>query len=205
MSVAHASPAPSSDSLMSPELASTSPEITEADADSAVVERWLEEDTLPATSDYFQTDGPTVQYIEAPLSTGANFTSDAPATPALMAASGTAYGPCTLTPEYLHLRASGNYGTVGYKTRTTCSVIVESIRHDTDLRYKSAIWWLKAGSTTSSSNRQQRTLYQQNVAFPCKNKNRTVWAGTTVGTIVHQGKTYYARVYPPTITLNCGV
>ena len=194
-----------SDSLMTPESASTSPETTEADADSAVVERWLNEGTLPATSDYFQTDGPTVQYIEAPLSTGANFTSDAPATPALMAASGTTYGPCTLTPEYLHLRASGNYGTIGYKTRTTCSVIVESIRHDTDLRYKSAIWWLKAGSTTSSSNRQQRTLYQQNVAFPCKNKNSTVWAGTTVGTIVHQGKTYYARVYPPTKTDNCGV
>lgn len=90
-------------------------------------------------------------------------------------------------------------------TRTTSSFIVESIGHDTDWRYKSAIWWLKAGSTTSSSNRQERTLYQQNVAFPCKNKNSTVGAGTTAGTIVHQGKTYYARLHPPTITLNCGV
>ena len=164
-------PPPSySDSLMTPESASTSPEITEADADSAVVERWLNEGTLPATSDYFQTDGPTVQYIEAPLSTGANFTSDASATPALMAVSGTTYGPCTLTPEYLHLRASGNYGTIGYKTRTTCSVIVESIRHDTDLRYKSALWWLKAGSTTSSSSRQERTLYQKMWHSPARIK-----------------------------------
>lgn len=62
------------------------------------------------------------------------------------------YGPCTLYPSVMYLRASSKYGAVGSKPYTKCTVPVSSIRHAADLRYKSFIWWKKAGPTTTGGN-----------------------------------------------------
>jgi len=37
-----------------------------------------------------------------------------------------------------------------------------------------------------------------------KSSERTGWSGTTAGTIVYAGRTYYARVYQTATTLSCG-
>lgn len=50
------------------------------------------------------------------------------------AAASVRYGPCTLYPTKVYLRASSNYGAVGVKPLTKCTVPVSSIRHSTDLR-----------------------------------------------------------------------
>ena len=189
-----------------PETAMASePVAQERQVDASVVERWSQDGFIPSDSSYFSTESQPVEYVELPEPGNIDAIQDSSSAQRLSSPAGVNYGPCLLSLEYLHLRKSGGYQTVGYKAKTTCSEIVESIHHDTDLRYKFSVWWLKAGSTTSSSNRFQRSLYQQNVAFPCKNNNNTTWSGTTAGTIIHKGKPYYARKYVPVNTLACGV
>lgn len=112
------------------------------------------------------------------------------------------YGPCVLYPSVIYLRKSTDYTAVGFKPYTTCSVPVTSIHHDSDLRYKWYLWWRKAG-TWSGGNRYVASYTQKNIAYTCKGTNSTTWGGTTLGTIVYGGKTYYARVYPPQNKLAC--
>lgn len=113
------------------------------------------------------------------------------------------YGPCTLYPSVMYLRKSSNYGAVGAKPYTRCSVPVSSIRHSTDLRYKSFIWWRKA-TTKTGGNSGVASYTQRNVEYYCVSKESTGWSGTTAGTISYGGKNYYARVYQPVKTLACG-
>lgn len=114
------------------------------------------------------------------------------------------FGPCTLYPSVMYLRASSNYGAVGTKPYTRCEVPVTSIRHSTDMRYKSFIWWRKAGTTKTGGNSGVASYTQRNVEYYCVSRESTAWTGTTAGTIVYRGKTYYARVYQPVKTLACG-
>lgn len=114
------------------------------------------------------------------------------------------YGPCTLNPSVIHLRTSGGKKTLGAKPVTECSVPVASIRHDTDLRYKWWLWWSLADSYPGPGNQGQKRYEQKNVAWRCDGTDSTTWAGTTVGTIVFGGETFYARVYQEPVDKDCG-
>lgn len=114
------------------------------------------------------------------------------------------YGPCTLYPSKIYLRASSNYGAVGAKPYTKCTRKVSSIRHTTDLRYKSFVWW-KLAKSKRGGNQNERNYTQRSVEYYCKSKEKSGWKGTTGGTITDtNGKTYYARVYQSTQSLKCG-
>ena len=113
------------------------------------------------------------------------------------------YGPCTLYPSTVYLRASSNYGAVGAKPYTKCTVPVTSIKHSTDLRYKSFIWW-RLATTKTGGNYGVASYTQKNVEYYCKSKEQSGWSGTTLGTIVYGGRTYYARVYQAAVSLSCG-
>lgn len=117
---------------------------------------------------------------------------------------GASYGPCTLNPSRPYLRKSSGYGAVGTKPKTTCYKYVTSIRHSTDLRYKSALWWRLADTDNSGPARRSRAHVSKKVAYSCQSSEETGWAGATLGTIVYGGKTYYARAYTAKATLNCG-
>lgn len=117
-----------------------------------------------------------------------------------IAKSGVSFGPCTLHPTPVRIRRDRRVGTKPY---TKCSTVVTSIRHSTDMRYKFLIWWRLKG-TKRASNVNQLRLSQKNVAYTCDSKEKTAWGSTMLGTIVHQGKTYYARIYPPRASLKCG-
>ncbi|MEL6051294.1 hypothetical protein [Corynebacterium rouxii] len=56
-------------------------------------------------------------------------------------------------------------------------------------------------SPASTTNR----LVQKNVTLQCNGDVSTKFAGVTLGTIVYNGKTYYARNYSKVATLNCKV
>lgn len=115
------------------------------------------------------------------------------------------YGPCTLYPSNVYLRKSSGYAAVGFKPATKCTVPVTSIHHDSDIRYKWYLWWRKAGATHSGGNRGAASYTQRNVEYYCTGTTKTTFSGTTLGTIVYGGRTYYARVYMPVASLNCRV
>lgn len=110
------------------------------------------------------------------------------------------FGPCVLYPSPIRIRTSGRVGT---KPHTKCEKYVTSIHHSTDLRYKSFIWWKLKGTKKATGSRT-RSLLQKNVEFSCDSSEKTQWASTTLGTIVYNGRTYYARVYPARESLPCG-
>ena len=115
------------------------------------------------------------------------------------------YGPCTLTLDNVHLRKSGNFGTVGFKARTSCSVPVTSIHLKSDLRYKYYTFWNLAIGGVTDSAYNTRFHIQKNLEFSCNGRVNTVFKGTTLGTIVYNGHKYYARAYSKTSSLNCKV
>lgn len=116
------------------------------------------------------------------------------------AAASVQYGPCTLYPTLIYLRTSGGLGAKPY---TDCTVPVSSIRHNTDLRYQWLSWWRLAASYPGGNSGEKR-YEQRNVQWQCHGTGSTMWAGTTLGTIVYGGKTYYARVYQNPTTKDCG-
>lgn len=120
------------------------------------------------------------------------------------AAARATYGPCTLTPSYAYLRKSSGRKAVGTKPKTTCSRYVTSIRHSTDMRYRSALWWILAGTVKTGPARNSKAHLSKTVAVRCDGTESTGWVGATLGTIVYRNKTYYARVYTKKATLACG-
>jgi len=118
------------------------------------------------------------------------------------AAAGFKFGPCTLEPSVIYMRTSGGLGAKPY---TRCEVPVTSIRQDTDLRYKWGLWWRLARSYPGPGNQGQARYEQRNVQWICQGADSTTWAGTTVGTIVYGGETFYARVYQAASEQPCGV
>ncbi|GGO93724.1 hypothetical protein GCM10011584_33080 [Nocardioides phosphati] len=113
------------------------------------------------------------------------------------------YGPCVLYPSVVYLRASSGYGAVGAKPYTKCSVAVTSIHHETTLKYKWALWWRSKGPYTGT-NYGAASYTSYNVEYWCKSSESTTWAGTTWGSILYRGNTYYARVYQGQQQLKCG-
>lgn len=115
------------------------------------------------------------------------------------------YGPCTLKLDHVHLRKSGGWGTAGFKAHTHCTAKVTSIHHSSDLRYKYYSWWKLAVGGVTADARNTTDLNQTNLEFRCNGKVNTSFIGTTVGTVVYGGKTYYARGYSKTALLPCKV
>lgn len=115
------------------------------------------------------------------------------------------YGPCTLKLDNVHLRKSGGWGTAGFKAHTHCTAKVTSIHHSSDLRYKYYSWWKLAVGGVTADARNTTQLDQTNLEFTCTGKVNTAFKGTTVGTIVYNGKTYYARGYSNTSLVPCKV
>ena len=111
-------------------------------------------------------------------------------------------GPCTITAEGIHLRKSGNYNTVGFKTKTKCDTEVTSIRHDIRLREKTLpTYWKEIVPTSGPSNHNsnEASLTSKGTSFLCVSKSPARWwSGSALGAIVYNGETYYARDYAPT-------
>jgi hypothetical protein len=119
---------------------------------------------------------------------------------AKVAAANVKFGPCTLYPTVIYLRTSGGLGAKPY---TICEVPVTSIHQTTDLRYEWWLWWLLADSYSGGNSGEMRYA-QRNVQWMCDGDEETTWAGTTLGTIVYGGQTYYARVYQTPVDKPCG-
>lgn len=111
-------------------------------------------------------------------------------------------GPCTLYPSEIHLRKS-QPGYIGPKPYTRCEVPVTSIRQVTELDYEWYAWW-KQVLEKAGGNTGERNFRQKRIAFKCRGFDSTVWAGSTAGTIVYQGHTYYTRVWQKQVRLPCG-
>lgn len=122
------------------------------------------------------------------------------------------YGPCKLIPQNVHERTKtgdGDAEIIGFKPVTECSQPVESIRHESTLKYKYYAWWrdapLKFGVPTRSGNRGVARLEQKNVEFHCNGLVDTTFIGHTVGTIVANGETFHAAVNTDVFKDRCEV
>ncbi|WJY72558.1 hypothetical protein CAURIC_04555 [Corynebacterium auriscanis] len=122
------------------------------------------------------------------------------------------YGPCTLYPRNVHVRTKtgdGDAEIIGFKPKTECSQPVESIKHESTLKYKYYAWWrdapLKFGVPTRSGNRGVARLEQRNVEFHCNGLVDTTFIGHTVGTIVANGETFHAAVNTDVFRNRCRV
>lgn len=111
------------------------------------------------------------------------------------------YGPCVLKPTEVHVRTKtgdGDARIIGFKPVTECSHPVDSIKHESKLKYQYWTVWrdapLKSGVPTRSYNQGQSKLEQKNVEFQCNGLVDTNFIGSTTGTIVDDGKTYTATV-----------
>lgn len=122
------------------------------------------------------------------------------------------YGPCTLIPRNVHVRTKtgdGDAEIVGFKPETKCSQPVESIEHESTLKYKYYTMWLDAplkyGVPTRSGNRGVHKLEQRNVEFHCNGLVDTNFIGHTVGKVVANGKIYHAAVNTNVFRQRCKV
>lgn len=111
------------------------------------------------------------------------------------------YGPCVLEPTEVHVRTKtpgGDAKIIGFKPVTRCSHPVDSIKHESKLKYQYWMVWrdapLKSGVPTRSYNRGQSKLEQKNIEFHCNGLVDTNFIGSTTGTIVDGDKTYTATV-----------
>lgn len=111
------------------------------------------------------------------------------------------YGPCTLKPSQVHVRTrtgDGDARIIGFKPETFCERKVESIKHESTLKYKYYAWWRDAplahGVPTRIGNVGEARLTQRNIEFHCNGLVDSTFIGHTVGTIVDGGETYYASV-----------
>ncbi|MCO1339430.1 hypothetical protein BJH93_11080 [Kocuria polaris] len=119
--------------------------------------------------------------------------------PALRAGSKVKYGPCTLHSDGVYLRASSGYQNVGFKSYTKCSTKVTSISHKNTLRQKNLINWKLVSPTEGGSNKNYgaTALSSKSINYSCPKKGKHWWSGSTLGTMIYKGETYYARSYAP--------
>ncbi|MCK7660710.1 LGFP repeat-containing protein [Corynebacterium antarcticum] len=125
------------------------------------------------------------------------------------------YGPCVLNPSALHIRTDprpdGDTGPyVAFKPQTQCGtkkapIRVSSIHHHGRIMYKYYTKWNQAAEN-DVSNTNSSSLLQKKLEEKCDGTavNTLLW-GSAQGTIVYNGKTYYATVKPPQKKLDCRV
>jgi hypothetical protein len=85
---------------------------------------------------------------------------------------------CTINTGDVYSRASGGiyqFGTVGGKPRTTCTIVVPSIRHETTMYKK--VWWglQRVAGPFRSASYGEGTLQQTNVQVICQDYRQTTW------------------------------
>lgn len=110
------------------------------------------------------------------------------------------YGPCTLKANNVHVRSSSREGMkiIGFKPVTDCEYPVESIQHESSLKFKYYLWWRNAplmnNGEAPRGNNGQSKYEQRNIEFQCTGDVVTTFIGNTKGTIVSNGRTFYANV-----------
>lgn len=119
--------------------------------------------------------------------------------PTLRAGSKIKYGPCTLKSDGVYFRQSSGYQFVGFKSYTKCTKTVTSIQHTNTLRQKNLINWKLVQPTKGNSNRNYgaAALSSKSINYSCPGKSKHWWSGSTLGTMVYNHETYYARSYAP--------
>ncbi|RAV32004.1 hypothetical protein DLJ54_05450 [Corynebacterium heidelbergense] len=121
------------------------------------------------------------------------------------------YGPCTLSPSVVHVRTGtpSEGKVIGFKPFTQCDRPVESISHESRLKYEYYLWWrdapLAGGVPARSSNSDESRLEQRSIEFHCNGDVDTNFIGNTVGTVVAAGRTYHAAVNTPLFREACKV
>lgn len=113
---------------------------------------------------------------------------------------------CTLYPSVVHSRKSGNWNTVGAKPYTRCTAgTPRSIQQSSTLYM---VEWAGLSyrqlDTDTASTTYKRDLVQKNVAWQCKNKNRSRFNQQTKGVSIQAGRTWQTAVQTPIVTLECG-
>lgn len=126
------------------------------------------------------------------------------ATARTAAAAAASFGPCVLYPSVIYFRTSSNLGALGFKPYTKCSSAVTSIHHESTLRYEYFGLWLVAQNKTGG-NYGVASYTQRNIEYYCVGTIPTDFGGTTLGTVVYAGHTYYSRVYTERVEKDCTV
>ena len=111
--------------------------------------------------------------------------------------------PCRLASEKVWLRKSGQYGTVGAKPKTTCSVPVSLIWQSTQLQHQFLGLWLAAGQRFNADAKNSGVLGQKNVAVTCNGTELTRWRAVTFGAVVYLGREFRTSVTTDEADLRC--
>jgi len=112
---------------------------------------------------------------------------------------------CVLKPNWVHLRKSGSYQTVGNKPATTCQFAPNSIYQTTQMyKYNTFGIAIKVGSPFTASVKNAYSLEQKNIAINCTNTKETRWFSITTGIIIVGAKNYETSVGTPDFVANCG-
>ncbi|WP_236684315.1 LGFP repeat-containing protein [Corynebacterium epidermidicanis] len=120
------------------------------------------------------------------------------------------YGPCTLTPNNLHVRTkSGSEKSIGFKPKTTCSFPVTQIEHVSDiagLSWRNTMVTHISGIRNSNSN--EASLESRNIQLFCVDHfgpRYNTYQGRTVGKIRVGEKTYYAEAFTKLASFDCAI
>lgn len=92
---------------------------------------------------------------------------------------------CTLDSGYLHIRRLGtvyDYGSIGIKPKTTCSIPMASISHSTKI-YKSVWWgWQHVQTPPLSTNYGVRSLHTTTIEVVCADNRNTTFNAIVTST-----------------------
>lgn len=128
------------------------------------------------------------------------------------------YGPCTLRPAGFHTRKSAGYKYGGVKPVTVCTKKVTGIKMASQLRVKNGLMWVKAGIEIpqTANDKDLRTggkykkkyytvkFTQTNMKYKCKGTKKHKWSASSIGRLRYQGRTLWARVTSPILSVPCG-
>lgn len=143
----------------------------------------------------------TVRYIEAGSAADAQRLQDKVDGGVSPQAAGVDYGPCELKTSNVWKRKSTQGA--GSKPVTECTENVTSIHHKSQLAQRTALLWWKVKSTNTGGNKGVKRYEQKNLSAACKSDKDSVWRASTTGTIVFEGKTYYATKMTASYEIPC--
>ncbi|MDO5671019.1 MAG: hypothetical protein Q4G50_13595 [Corynebacterium sp.] len=139
----------------------------------------------------------------------------------LRTTSATRYGPCELETEHVHLRKSGNFGSIGFKPVTRCELDVISVEHTSELAQLKWNKWVPVPSVNQHIDRGPavgRKLDKKhrdrgftvdyttlNIEQECRTDKYSQFKGFTRGKITTTSGTYFARSYTLVRTEKCRV
>jgi RHS repeat-associated protein len=113
---------------------------------------------------------------------------------------------CYMQAQGVHLRKSGGYNTVGYKTLIKCAIPVreiEVISQMCKLEWGGLICKYQ-GEPEVATNRNESSLLQKNLAVDCVNNKETSWTCHSHGQYRYGNKWYPGDAAPTPQPLACG-